>query len=1072
MIGGGSTTQFGILGPLEVWRDGQPVELPGPRVRLLLALLVLNAGHVVPAARLIDALWGEATPPGAANALQALVSRLRAALGRELVESRTGGYRLASTPDAVDAQRFERHLAEGRAALAAGDPQRAAELLKAGLALWRGGPLADLGQADILRADIFRLEELRLDALGDRVEAELACGAHSGLVAELEALVVAHPLNERLRGLLMRALYASGRQADALAAYERARTILRDELGADPAPELQRLHVAILRRDPSLEAAAAALPPTNLRAQPTSFVGRDELMGRLRELLEGSRLVTLVGPGGAGKTRLAAELAARERSGYADGVWMVELAPLSDQADVPQSVLAALGLRERGLLERGRGPVTEPLDRLLGALAGRRLLLLIDNCEHVVEAAARIADAIVAHCPGVRILATSREPLVVTGETLCPVPSLHLPPEEVAPADAAAYAAVRLFLDRASAARPDFALTADTVDGVVQICRRLDGLPLAIELAAARLRSLSVAQVAERLDDRFALLTGGTRTALARHQTLRAVVDWSWELLDEPEKTLLRRFSGFAGGATLEAAERACAGGGLARADILDILASLVDKSLVEADGVQRDEMRYRLLDTVRAYCAERLRDAGETTAVSRAHTEYFCDLAERAEPELRARNQLTWLARLDAEHDNLRAALRWAVDSQDAELAMRLFGALAWYWSLRGRLAEGRSWLRSVMAVPGEVPTLVRARAEVMAGLWSWAVDSAEAAMAAAGRARALYKQAGQPPHPVLLVLEPLLAFLDDDVDRARALADAVLADAGAGELSHATALLMIGIIESGRGAMDEAERASEEAVARFRELSERSGLAQALASLAEIAEARGDHHRALAVAEEAVGLARELGAPTEIPVLLAQLGSAQVMTGEVELGLATAEHGLRLAMEAGIPDVVASASVAVAALARSRGDLARARQLYEEAARTAPEQLAPMRARALVGLGFVAELQGDPEHAASLHRQAVEVVRAGPTPSILWNRLVLAQALNGLAAAAAAQGRAERAAILLSAASGLRGPAPPSTVEQADIDRVEERARRDLGAERFQRARRRGEAMSREAVLAYLDD
>src|SRR5262249_31576758 len=428
---------------------------------------------------------------------------------------------------------------------------------------------------------IIRFEELRLDALTARVEAELACGAHTGLVAELEALVAAYPLNERLRGLLMRALYASGRQADALAADERARTILRDELGTDPAPELQRLHVAILRRDPSLEAAAAALPPTNLRAQPTSFVGRDELMGRLRQLLEGSRLVTLVGPGGAGKTRLAAELAARERSRYADGVWMVELAPLSDQADVPQSVLAALGLRERGLLERGGGPVTEPLDQLLGALAGRRLLLVMDNCEHVVELAARIAEAIVGHCPGVRSLATSREPLVVTGETLCPVPSLRLPPEDVAPADAAGYAAIRLFLDRASAARPDFALTADTVAAVVQICRRLDRLPLAVELAAARPPSLSVAQGAPRLDDRFALLTGGTRTALARHQTLRAVVDWSWDLLDEPEQTLLRRFSVFAGGATLEAAERACTGDGLARADILDILASLVDKSLV-----------------------------------------------------------------------------------------------------------------------------------------------------------------------------------------------------------------------------------------------------------------------------------------------------------------------------------------------------------------------------------------------------------------------------------------------------------------------------------------------------------
>src|SRR5262249_22565371 len=284
--------------------------------------------------------------------------------------------------------------------------------------VWRGEPLGALGWADVLRAEMLRLEELRLDASGDRIEAELAGGSHAGLVAELEALVAAYPLNERIRGLHMRALYASGRQADALIAYDQTRTLLREELSADPAPELQRLHIAILRRDASLEGAAAALPPTNLRAQPTTFVGREELLERLRELLDRSRLVTLVGPGGAGKTRLAAELAATERSRHAHGVLMGEPGPRGDQADPPHSALAALGLREPGVLERGRGPVTEPLDGLLGALAGRRLLIVMDNCEHLVEAAARIADAIVGRCPAVRILATSREPLVVTGETL------------------------------------------------------------------------------------------------------------------------------------------------------------------------------------------------------------------------------------------------------------------------------------------------------------------------------------------------------------------------------------------------------------------------------------------------------------------------------------------------------------------------------------------------------------------------------------------------------------------------------------------------------------------------------
>src|SRR5262245_48645984 len=398
-MGDREPARFGILGPLEAWRDGRRVELDGPRVRVLLALLLVNASRVIPRGRLVDGIWGESAPGDAANAVQALVSRLRAALGPEAVETHPGGYRLAAGPDEVDAARFERLLAEGRAALAAADPGRAAALLRAGLALWRGEPLAGLGHVDDLRAETARLRELWLDGTGDRIEAELARGPDAGLVAELEALVTAHPLNERLRGLLMRALYASGRPADALTAYEQARTVLREELGVDPAPELRRLHVAILRRDPSLEAQAAAPPPTNLRAQLTSFVGREELLGQVRGLLEGARLVTLVGPGGAGKTRLAVELAAADRTRYPDGVWLVELAPLSDPAEVPQAVLATLGIRERGLLERAGGPVAEPVERLLAALADRRLLLVLDHCEPLVEAAARLADAIVSRCP-------------------------------------------------------------------------------------------------------------------------------------------------------------------------------------------------------------------------------------------------------------------------------------------------------------------------------------------------------------------------------------------------------------------------------------------------------------------------------------------------------------------------------------------------------------------------------------------------------------------------------------------------------------------------------------------------
>ena len=718
--------QIAVLGPLEVRADaGQPVEVGGARLRRLLILLALEPGRVVTTSRLVDGVWEDDRPAGAANALQALVSRLRRAIPEIVLESRPAGYRLVVEPDAVDARRFERLAAAGRARLPV-DPAGAAATLREALALWRGPALADVADADFARARVARLTELRLTAIEDRVEADLRLGAGPSLVPELQELVAAHPLREPLIGQLMRALRAAGRPSAALSVFEQARGRLADQLGADPSPGLTTLHMAVLRGEPdsahpdprrrpdgaagpagSLPAPGAAQPGaagrtttgpsttgpsttgpsttgpsttgpgaqgpttngagpdrgrTNLRTELTSFVGRDADAERIGALLAASRLVTLTGPGGSGKTRLAIEAARPLLARAPDGVWLVELAPVSDPAEVPQGVLTVLGLREHALIgtARIRSPTeqaTDPSARLAAGLAGKDLLLVLDNCEHLVEGAAALAGRILGDCPGVRILATSREPLGIMGETLWPVPPLALPPAGADTPAALGYASVQLLAERAAAVRPGFAVDAGNVAAVVQTCRALDGMPLAIELAAARLRSMTPEQVAARLDDRFRLLTGGNRTALPRHRTLQAVVDWSWDLLDGAEQALWRRLAVFAGGATAEAAERVAAGGPVAPDRVADLLTALVDKSLLAPTGSA--EPRYRMLETIRAYGLDRLAEAGERDRLRAAHAAYFRDLAEAAEPLLQTRDQLYYLGRLADEHDNLHAAQR-----------------------------------------------------------------------------------------------------------------------------------------------------------------------------------------------------------------------------------------------------------------------------------------------------------------------------------------------------------------------------------------------------------------------------
>ncbi|MEU8017419.1 BTAD domain-containing putative transcriptional regulator [Micromonospora parva] len=906
--------RFRILGPIQVLlADGREVPVGGPRLRALLALLLLDAGRVVSAERLIDGLYGEQPPRGAANALQSQVSRLRQALpaAHDPVEFHPAGYRLAVDPEDVDAYRFERLADAGRRALAGGDWPRAAALLSEALELWRGAALADVPGAP---AQAARLDELRLATIEDRVEADLALGADGVLIAELREFVVAHPLRERARGQLMRALAALGRPAEALAEFEDARQTLAEQLGVDPSAELAAIHLAVLR-GAERRAAQPVLP-----GQLTTFVGREEELKRVGELLGERRLVTLTGPGGAGKTRLAIEAA-----GHVDEeVRFVELAGLADGADVPQAVLSALGLRDAGLrasAEAGR----HPTDRLVEALAERRLLLVLDNCEHVIADAARLVARLLAACPTLRVLATSREPLGLAGEALCPLSGLTVPPPGVSALDADEYAAVRLFAQRAADVAPDFTVTAANVDTVLRICRTLDGLPLAIELAAARLRALPVAEVAARLDDRFRLLSMGSRAASPRHRTLRAVVEWSWDLLGDAERRLARRLTVFAGGATLEAAERVC---GLPGGEFVDALTGLVDKSFVEMSGG-----RYRMLETVRAFCAERLADAGEADDLRRAHTAYFLEFAWTASDHLRRAEQLHWLRLLDAERDNLHAALRRATAAGDASDAAGMVAALSFYWWLRGMRGEGARLAADVLGVLGP---------EAPAGLGEeHTLCVYNASLGGSGpldsltTQRSVISSLDRPPRqPFLLYLSGISAgppsggseHVNEMMRELRRLV-------GSDVWINALGAMGSGSAQMWSGRWDQAATALDTALDGFRQAGDRWGSMITLGVLGELAAWRDDPEAAGAHMDQAMRLAEELESTVDQADMLRTRGEIRLRAGDLGAARDDFAAALLLAQRSGAPEFVSGARLGLAQVARLRGDLGEARRFCEAA-------------------------------------------------------------------------------------------------------------------------------------------
>ncbi|MFE3461768.1 BTAD domain-containing putative transcriptional regulator [Nocardiopsis aegyptia] len=933
--------RFSILGPLHVHDgSGRPVSVGGARLRTLLALLLLRPGQRVATETLVDAIWGESAPAATGNALQALVSRLRRVLGEEAeIHGDASGYRLEIGPGQVDLAEFEALTRRGRARLAAGRPAEAITCLGGALALWRGPALPDLTARGVAEDTALRLNETHRMVREEYLAALVALGRHAEALPEAEALTSAEPRRERPVELLMRALAGTGRTADAVAAYDSFRARLADDLGLDPSARLQDVHLRLLRgelsaaepviAEPTVPAPAAPTEPASPaepaelaaptgpgpvpgdadteegRAEPpqlhlpstlTSFVPRETEVDTAVGLLAQGRLVTLTGPGGAGKTRLAIEtaatLAARAPELLARGGWFVGLAPITSGADVLDAIALAMDLREHAVMRaRASTAPSSPAERVASFLGDRSALIVVDNCEHLVEEVARSVGPLLAQCPGLRILATSREPLGVPGERLLTVPSLALPPEEADVDQAVASPAVVLFTERAQAVSPGFAVTRGNVAHVVRITRELDGMPLALELAAARMRTLAPAQLAARLSDRFRLLTGGSRSVLPRHRTLRAVVDWSWELLDEAERRLLRRLSIFSGGATLDAVERVCAdpeaAGTVGGQDAWTVLFALVDKSLVIADTATREDAppRYRQLETVRAYALEHLVRSGEEERVRDAHARYVRDLWRESDPLLRGPRQIETLARLGVEADNFGPAVRWAVERRDVGLALDLVEYGQWYWMLDGSWRQLSRWSRPVLALTGDRAPEGHAIAFACAQ-FNLAADtgtSQDAAAVHVRRALRTLEEAGERAehHPMLVYGLVYQAVFDDGaVEVMERLERAVeQPDPWMG----ATVRLLLALVDSLYGRADRAMASITAALEGYRACADLWGQCQAVLQMVEAVRYE-DLDRCLELLDEGLEKAGRAGLSGNVAAFRLRRAQVRTETGDLE--------------------------------------------------------------------------------------------------------------------------------------------------------------------------------------------
>lgn len=702
-----------LLGPVHLCGQRGLVVPRGRGQQLLLAGLALQVDATVPASRLAQWVWGDREPRDVRHALQAHMSRLRGTLrdagleGDELVAV-DGGYRLALDQDCIDSFLMKRLLVRGRTVLDRGDAPEAATILADALGLWRGPPLGDLSDVPELAGELTRLEELRRATWHSLVDARLTLGHHAVLIPELDRAIADDPLDERSWDRLMLALYRSGRQADALKAYHRLKGLLVEELGVDPSPRLRELQGLILRQDPVLQPLALDrghrpgqdAAKTNLPAELSSFVGRDRELARIEELLEGCRLLTVTGVGGSGKTRLVKAAGRRMLERARDGVWFVGLEGLSDPALVPAAIAEALGIRDFS-----GEHILRTLERWL---RDSDRLLILDNCEHLLQACADVAERLLQTVPDMRVVATSREPLRVDGEVVFRLAPLRLPDEEWAEGRYGDVESVRLFIERMLEGRPDLVLAPGELRTIARICSELDGLPLAIELAAARARVLSLAEIETRLNDRLRWLSTRSARQHPRHRALSAAMDWSYNLLDNNTRLLLRRLAVFRGGFDLAAAKSMREDAG--EDDAVDELVRLVDSSLVTVSE-RRGRTRFGLLETVRRYAWLRLSETGQTPDVCQRHALHFRDVVASCRVRADTKDEQDAFAVLEEEADNLRAALDWTLEGGDPELGVELASSLGDHWLLHGHLDEGQRRIERALQLKGDVRDVVKAR-------------------------------------------------------------------------------------------------------------------------------------------------------------------------------------------------------------------------------------------------------------------------------------------------------------------------------------------------------------------------
>ncbi|MGD9701750.1 MAG: BTAD domain-containing putative transcriptional regulator [Acidimicrobiia bacterium] len=1061
--------EFRLLGPLEVVDDtGQLVEIRGAKLRTLLGALVLKAGQPLSSDHLADVMWGDSPPGAAANALQAQISKLRrilvAADGTSPLETRDGGYVLLVEPSAIDAHHFATLAALGRAHLEAGLPAEAAKALRDAIGLWRGPALADFVYDDFAETERVRLDEVRLAAIEDRVDADLALGNHDAVIAEIEVLVSESPLRERFWGQLMLALYRAGRQADALRAFQRVKERLAEDLGLDPGPELRRLEQQILVHDPSLAAptSSASRPPllSNVRPEISSFVGRDVELEELSAAIRARRLVTVTGPGGVGKTRLAVEAAVRTQDQWRDGTWLVELGPWSGAAAVGDAFAKTFGPR-LGTSMAGRTAVERVEEWLIDGLSSAQLLVVLDNCEHVLGDAARIAHALARGCTGVHVLATSREALGAPGETVRPLGPLGIDD------------AVALFASRA-ADSSSFVLDVDSAPAVERICSRVDRLPLAIELTAARTRAFSAPQLAELIHRQFGLVSSASATRPARQQTLDAAVAWSYELLSEDERRLLMRLSVFAGGFPLDAASAVCADEHLAAADIGVVLARLVDKSLVAADGPSASGDRFRLLRSVADFATARLEEGADVAVVRDRHLGWLLELTAGVTAGLRGPDHLRWAHRVNAELPNLARGGNWALQGGNVAKGLGIGVNLGWFAFLSANVLDDEPVLLDLLDLADEVPADLRCRAMMWGGLLSigrtgarsWAMDAIDVARTAATSAT---------NHPPVRLDRHGLTLSMDAVELARTVADpSLLLDA----------LVLAALHLAGDGWDPDATLAL---TAEARPISVALGddwsgaMVTAIDGLAVYA--AGDLHEAVRLLEEAVASLRRLGDAGTAALFEISVSEVAELYGDIALASSAMERALEHAQAAGFQSSMILRAVLTWLTARN-GELTRALELGRQAVAAAHQPFNPViRAQALFALGvaewrsglddlagghldeafaihqqfrmkrelamdhtyvgYLASRAGDPAAALEHHRNAVASAAEVGLP---WTVMLTA---CGLAEALVDEGHGELGCGVLGMIEAIseRHDYPLTPEERSQVDATRNRARNLLG-------------------------